>query len=328
MFRPVLYLRARWWTLALSSREKKEQWLDSLSPIGKSPFEVHSVYKTWASIDECDYNMHLSNSSYAKINDMGRLKSALALFSTLFRDGGWMALGATYYSFLREIPIGTKYEVRLYIGSWDNKWVSGEIISARCHKLMIRKMYVIARYVSKSNRSVAQDQARRKIQDEKALKDRSSSSPSFQGIAAPELHTPAQAETSETPGATTPPANGDNEVKRLWEEGPNETLHCVSVSQLCFKVGRVTIPPALALASAGFGVPADRWSEVKRHRQSRAQRESGMPSMRELLAGKWRDVPEDKRWWDDAVKPFEAERVKRLEALLKLREGMDGVKNI
>lgn len=189
-------------------------------------------------------------------------------------------------------------------------------------------MYVIARYVSKSKRSVAQDQARRKIQDAKALKDRSSSSPSFQGIAAPELHTPAQAETPETPGATTPPANDDNEVKRLWEEGPDETLHCVSVSQLCFKVGRVTIPPALALASAGFGVPADRWPEVKRHRLSRAQRESGMPSMRELLVGKWRDVPEDKRWWDDAVKPFEAERVKRLEALLKLREGMDGVKNI
>ena len=123
VFRPVLYTRFRWWTLTLSSKKRKDQWLDSISPIGKSPFELSSVYNTWAGPDESDYNMHLSNSSYAKINDMVRLKFALASFATLFRDRGWMALGATYYSFLREIPIGTKYEVRMYLGSWDNKWV-------------------------------------------------------------------------------------------------------------------------------------------------------------------------------------------------------------
>ena len=48
--------------------------------------------------------------------------------------------------------------------------------------------------------------------------------------------------------------------------------------------------------------------------------------MRELLGGKWRDVPEEERWWEDSMKPFEEERMKRLGSVLKLREGIDGVK--
>lgn len=85
---------------------------------------MRSVYNTWASPDESDYNMHLSNSSYAKVLDMLRLKFAIVHMSTVFRDGCWIALGATHLRFVREIPIGTKYEIRMYCGSWDNKWVS------------------------------------------------------------------------------------------------------------------------------------------------------------------------------------------------------------
>jgi hypothetical protein len=67
--------------------------------------------------------MHLSNSCYPKTLDQARLKAALAMSPTFFRAGGWMALGATHHQFIREVPMFANFEVRLTIGSWDQKWV-------------------------------------------------------------------------------------------------------------------------------------------------------------------------------------------------------------
>lgn len=38
-------------------------------------------------------------------------------------DGGWMALGGSYYNYVGEIPFGTDYEIWLSVGGWDEKWV-------------------------------------------------------------------------------------------------------------------------------------------------------------------------------------------------------------
>ena len=121
----MFYIRAK--LLTLTSRKAKAKWLDSIAPVDKSPWDLKSSYKTWASPDECDYNIHLSNSSYSKILDGVRFKHALTHFTTVFRDGCWMALGASHLKFIREIPLGKSYEVRCYIGSWDEKWVSTAI---------------------------------------------------------------------------------------------------------------------------------------------------------------------------------------------------------
>ena len=34
-----------------------------------------------------------------------------------------MALGGSYYTYVREIPVGTDYEIWLSVGGWDEKWV-------------------------------------------------------------------------------------------------------------------------------------------------------------------------------------------------------------
>lgn len=127
MFSPVARLRFKWWSLklTLSSAQSKEKWLDSRQPIGLNPFSaaVYTPYSSWASPDESDYNMHLSNSSYAKTLDAVRLNCALEYFLAFFRDGGWIALGGTHFNFIREIPIGAHYDVRSSFGAWDGKWV-------------------------------------------------------------------------------------------------------------------------------------------------------------------------------------------------------------
>lgn len=117
----MFYIRGK--LLLLTSKATKIRWLDSLCPVQKSPWELRTTYTTWASPDECDYNIHLSNSSYSKILDGVRFKFALTHLTTVFRDGCWMALGGSHLKFIREIPLGKKYEIRCYIGSWDEKWV-------------------------------------------------------------------------------------------------------------------------------------------------------------------------------------------------------------
>jgi hypothetical protein len=39
-------------------------------------------------------------------------------------QGGWTALGGTHFSFYREIPVFSNYEIRTNIACWDEKWVS------------------------------------------------------------------------------------------------------------------------------------------------------------------------------------------------------------
>jgi cephalosporin-C deacetylase-like acetyl esterase len=37
--------------------------------------------------------------------------------------GCWLALGATHYTFHREIAMFANYEMRVNVASWDEKWV-------------------------------------------------------------------------------------------------------------------------------------------------------------------------------------------------------------
>lgn len=153
----------KWRTICWSRTDQniaEDKWLDSITPIGQNPFDSTTSYTSWASeycltvvtcpmltsttpelgIDDSDFNSHLSNSSYAKVcqgqllqhteglsiyqtMDSARFKAGIRMFPQFFRAGGWIALAATHYNFLREIPILANYEVRVHLGSWDEKWV-------------------------------------------------------------------------------------------------------------------------------------------------------------------------------------------------------------
>jgi acyl-CoA thioesterase FadM len=113
-------------TLSLSSAVRDAaacEFLDGLSPVGQNPLDLTIVTKAWAGPDDCDYNRHLSNSSYPKVLDMARMKSALIIFPYYARTGGWIALAATHFHFIREIPFFARYEIRSQIVGWDHKWL-------------------------------------------------------------------------------------------------------------------------------------------------------------------------------------------------------------
>jgi hypothetical protein len=71
--------------------------------------------------------MHVSNSSYGKVWDWGRIGCFMNTFTRVMSDGGLFALGATTYTFHREIPIFSTYEIQTSVYTWDEKWF------CKCH---------------------------------------------------------------------------------------------------------------------------------------------------------------------------------------------------
>jgi acyl-CoA thioesterase FadM len=75
------------------------------------------------SFDDCDWNMHMSNSSYAKILDYARIAFLSKRLIKSHFDGIHFALGGSTYIFHAEIPLLAKYEVETFFGAWDEKWI-------------------------------------------------------------------------------------------------------------------------------------------------------------------------------------------------------------
>ena len=90
--------------------------------------------------DDCDYNLHLSNSyvichpprelrltvpvhrAYAKNGDAARMDWAIDTLAPSFTTGVHMALGASHYVFIKEIPLGSEYLMETRCGGWGDKW--------------------------------------------------------------------------------------------------------------------------------------------------------------------------------------------------------------
>ncbi|KAJ7744061.1 hypothetical protein DFH07DRAFT_925202 [Mycena maculata] len=286
-----------------------EAWYESRMPLGAHPFRSRWDYTRRVWLDDGDFNMHMSNSSYAKALDSARLRLAIATFPTLFRSGGWCALAATHFHFIREIPIFARYEIRVSIGAWDGKWI-----------------WVVARFVrppSKSKKS-------------KFTPETGHSAPETSTLI-PTLKTPA---TPLTNGAGTP-ANGNANGSPNENESPEAIagallaraaaqdeedgalLYTIVVSQLCFKHGRISVPPAVVLAANGFHASADNAHTTRVNpRTGDTAAPPHWPAVRALTAdlralaafyrGGWREVPPESRWWEHAFAPCEAERRERL----------------
>ncbi|KAH7920206.1 hypothetical protein BV22DRAFT_1122897 [Leucogyrophana mollusca] len=342
VFLPVITLRIKYYLFRLSLlftpkavRTKLiTEWAEALCPVGTNPFEMTIVHKSWAGIDDSDYNGHLSNSSYAKTLDAARCKIVLKSFPAFTRSKGWLALGSTHYHFIREIPMFANYEVRLTIGAWDHKW-----------------MYIISRFVTTSRKT--------QRNYSKSTKPSTSSTPSEPGAPRLSLRTPADDLATPANGALTPSEPAGTQAEQTaramralarTEEPDGATLHCIAISHMCFKHGRITVPPAVALACEGFSKPpslegvdessspspklAPAYSPSNpppswiRAQDIRVALNGSMKSYVEFVRGGWRDG-EGERWWEEALGGVIEERRKaNLAVLESVRIGMEGSRDI
>ncbi|KAB5590484.1 hypothetical protein CTheo_6066 [Ceratobasidium theobromae] len=314
VFTPVFRFR---WNALLKKRGDGREFWTNVSPIGRSAFPTSdgsdegakSIYKTWAALDDCDWNGHLSNSCYAKSLDPARMQACIDWFPAFFGDGGWVALGGAHYHYIREIPVNAPYEIRLSIGGWEDKWI-----------------YLVAKFVSHPKGK---------------SKSSSASTHSAKATTVPSITTPSTPLFTEpsTPGEPANAVNGNStaldassvDTKLTPNTPPKPALrthdddgaliHCIAVSTYCFKHGRLTVPPKVALAMCGFTSTevGDRsnWANANRLRDRRSSR------IADFYRGGWKT--EENKFWEPSPQA-EAERARRVADLKKLTEGLDGLR--
>ncbi|KAJ4479345.1 hypothetical protein J3R30DRAFT_3702596 [Lentinula aciculospora] len=277
------------------------EYIDKTSPVGVHPFDFKVIYRSRVSVDESDFNMHMSNSSYPKVLDFTRTKMATHLFPHFLRAGGVVPIASTHFHFVREIPMLAKYEVRAGIGAWDEKW-----------------FYVVGRFVT----------------------NRKSKSTGTQPSSSP-IH-PLTLTNSES-----------DLIAKLVDTSPedeeNITLHTVAVARCCYKLGRITVPPSVLMATNGVCVYPDQVTmtdldpefsksldvhsgySVDRppHTWTSHARDLALnpKKLREFYKGAWRQ--DSTRWWDSAMGvggPMDKRLKERLEICRNLFEGMDGIR--
>lgn len=140
-------------------------------------------------------------------------------------------------------------------------------------------------------------------------------------------------------------------------EPDGSLLHCIAISQVCFKKDRISVPPAVVLASEGFSNPPcvlesngshslpprytpsnppPHWAKV---REIRVPPSGSVKHFREFLKRGWKEVPgydgqaenmdrgKTGRWWEEALGgPIEEKRKRNLKIVEALRVGMVGVR--
>ncbi|KAJ7438948.1 hypothetical protein B0H11DRAFT_2103477 [Mycena galericulata] len=250
-----------------------DAWFEARLPIGQHPFRTRWYYTSWVSLDDGDFNLHMSNSSYAKILDTARFRLALKAFPNLFRCGAWIALAATHYHFIREIPLFARYEVRTNIGAWDGKWVSVLDISIR---VLLRSPPPPKNQNPNPTKKNTAPAHHHPHTTENLLhlhlpSLKTPATPLESGAGTPTEFTRlergiANTESGVTNGMPNGTQNGHGSqdpdaISRALlarakaaqeEEEDGAVVYTIIVSQLCFKHGRITIPPALVLAANGF----------------------------------------------------------------------------
>ena len=88
-------------------------------------------------------------------------------------------------------------------------------------------------------------------------------------------------------------------------------VYCVAVSQLCFKIGRITVPPALVFALSGLG-STDSYARLR----SMGKR------LKPFLSGGWK---EEEKWWQGEG-DVERVRRERLEVMERIQATMEEAK--
>ncbi|KAK0194266.1 hypothetical protein F5146DRAFT_925953, partial [Armillaria mellea] len=123
------------------------------------------------------------------------------------------------------------------------------------------------------------------------------------------------------------PYDSDADLQRktpykLSEEPDGAVVHCVSISQVCFKIGRITVPPAPVLTLSGC-------SDENYTRSNpppgylAAQKAVAEGQAKDLLKGGWKRVPKSERWWEGSFgEGIEKTRAEWLSVMEDIRLGM------
>ncbi|KAF8319275.1 hypothetical protein DL93DRAFT_2164493 [Clavulina sp. PMI_390] len=352
---------------------KKRDFLYKRMPIGQSPFDYTVTYSTVCGFADTDYNLHLSNSSYAKIFDLARMRAFVKWFPLGLLNGTLLGLGASHFHFIKEIPLGSRYEIRVNIVAWEEKWIhlvaqfvtypkparqgaartTSQPLSREDSAASVSSSSTTPAPPTPSSLRSRKSNSRTKV----SFSSPPSSSPSSDGEEDDIFHRSSVNSTPATSAGSTSPtmkgsgglgavglsaaassladqvdeasAMGGFDLKSLPPLPEGAVLNCVHVSSYCFKQGRMTIPPRVALTTAGFGDPAraERITQITNtSTRNPTYRTVGAPlpektyTVSELMRGDWKRF-ESEGLWD--LPEYEERNRTALERFRPLRLALD-----
>ncbi|SRR5258707_2210583 len=253
------------------------------------------------------------------------MDAAVACFPGFVSAGGGLALGGTYFHFIKEIPMFAEYEVRLYFGGWEStKWV---YLYAQFLTYPKKRKSVSSKGKKSTSETVAtaEDVAKDLLKGVAQSHSSSSSQVGDSGFLVPPVTTSGSSAISS--GIVSPAAGVVSEGRStpdnsriVIETSPvpeGAILHATAVSQYCFKHGRITVPPRVGFIASGFG-NTDRWDRLKSLRRTK----EGQKKFVQLLRGGWKDESEGDFW---SFAECEPEGVKRGTLIKGLKDVMEGL---
>lgn len=274
----------------MGKRAYWNKWLKELDAQGGiTGLRVRTTRR--ALLDDCDYNMHLSNSAYAKNSDQNKMNFAIDAFAPAFVTGGFMALGGSHFLYLKEIPMGTEYTMETRLAGWGDKWM---------HLVTEFVVYPKKGGKGKGGKGKGAGKEGAKAAGAGAGHETHDSRSGRPNPAVPTFSAPPSG--TDSPASGVPANGGAGELKaeamvrsasevlrkvkaRVRDPRPDGGIVCcVCVTDYCFKQGRVTIPPRIALFT-GFHSP----DPAMRAEAMRIllQKDCGIPFVR----GGWKEHP-------------------------------------
>jgi len=232
------------------------------------------------------------------------------------------------------------YELRLFFGGWeDSKWLYlfAQYLTYPKSKPGSKRSKAINRG-SEGAAPTAEDAAKNLLSGLKPNNPSTLNNSSVIGDSM--VIVPGEPTNSSTllSGQDTPSSAGTKSptephpLLSVYPPPEGATLHAIAISQYCFKFGRITVPPRVALIVSGFGAPGvipnlpptapgygkTRWDRLQ---DVRAGKE-GKGKLKELLSGGWKDESEGDFW---SFEEFEAEAKRRADVYRPLRTVMEGL---
>ncbi|KAL1408782.1 hypothetical protein Q8F55_005595 [Vanrija albida] len=212
-----------------------------------------------ALFDDCDYNMHLSNSSYVKASDAGKMKWAIDNMAPCFATGIFMALGGSHWQYMKEIPMFSTYTIESRLGGYGDKWVH-----------LVTEFVIYPGKGGKGKRSRKPDEAP-KVNPNMSVPPSGTDTPLSAALVQQPLKTPEEVVKRLAARARAPRADGG-------------IVCCVAVTDYCFKIGRITVPPRIALHLSLLSEDPDRRAHALKILRSKDHGAA-------FLRGGWKDDP-------------------------------------
>lgn len=269
-----------------------------------------------------------------------------------------LPIAGTHHLFLKEIPLNAEYEIHLYLTGWEEqKWIYLTIAFITRGDRSTKSNDLI--HGHKGSKGI-EEKAHVAKELLGGIPDGDTTSASL--VIVP----PVAEATNGTPGttATDPPttmtssdsqrltASASQSGNKIPSPSPStiqpkppaaenttinnalkairipegSTLHAVAVSQYCYKLGRVTVPPRVALIACGFGATDNNSNNSNGETKNRNRWErlveirnapDGDKTMRQILRGGWRDRQVWGDFWD--FEEYEEAGRKAGDALKQLR---------